>query len=251
MNRHRSRTSLNTLGKVTGALPAAVAAKAWAAPKVAEAVEWATPRVSDAVEAARPRVIEAVGTAREIATPRIEHAREWAAPRVVEAVDNARDLAEVQFGHAVEWATPRVELVIEAVEPVVDEARSRGSAAVAALKGELVVPPEPRRPVLRTVALIVVAAGAAAAAFKILTSRKQDPWAPPAAPTWTPPTPVTRPAPASGSAEDHPFADSEVGEVVTDPMAPPDDAAGADPGEAVSNETDLAEVLQDQEPREA
>lgn len=191
--RERGRAAI---GKVGAAVPVAMAAKEWAVPKVAEAVEWAAPRVTDAVEAARPRVTDAVDTAREVAGSQLENARSWAAPRV--------------------------ELVLEAVEPVVDEARSRGTAAVAALRGELVVPGKPRRSRWRTAGLLAAVAGVAAAGYKALTSGKEQPWSPSAAPTWTPPVAST----PSTSAGDGVAADVGMANLAADPLAPIDPLEG-------------------------
>jgi len=90
----------------------------------------------------------ATDTAMDWAAPKVEAARDWAAPRVETAV---------------EWATPRVETAVEkvredlipkmaeavvgalaATEPARKEAKVRGTAAVAALKGEL-EPPKSRK----------------------------------------------------------------------------------------------------------
>ncbi len=192
---HARERGMAAIGKVGAAVPVAVAAKEWAVPKVTEAVEWATPRVTDAVEAARPRVTDAVDTARGVAGAQLENARSW--------------------------AVPRVELVLEAVEPVVDEARSRGTAAVAALRGELVVPGKLRRSRWLTAALVAAVAGAAAAGYKALTSGKEQPWSTPSAPTWTPPTARTPTTTTADSTTDVGMAN-----LAADPLAPIDPVEG-------------------------
>lgn len=87
-------------------------------------------------------------------------ALDWAGPRL----DSAKDVAVAKAGEAREWATPRLESARETVEtevvprvqtalnqaaeaagPAMEEAKSRGTRAVAALKGDELLPPTPKK----------------------------------------------------------------------------------------------------------
>src|SRR4051794_13093471 len=98
-----------------------------------------------------PRVAGARESAAEYAdkvTPRMESAREAVTPRLEQAkgtvtpyLDSAKGAVTPKLGSAKEKVLPKVAGVataaLAATEPVREEAAHRGSATVAALKGEL------------------------------------------------------------------------------------------------------------------
>ncbi len=161
----------------------AATTREWAAPKVDSAVEWAGPRVDSAVEWAAPKVVQA---------------RDWVAPKVEPAVDKVRSDVLPAVVEAVTTA-------LTATEPARSEAASRGSAALAALKGEIAPPKKTHK--VRTLLLLLSAAGAAVAGWRTWLARQADPvdaWTTPSprpTPTVTP-VPVVPVTPAEAAAED-------------------------------------------------
>jgi hypothetical protein len=172
------------------------------------------------------------GATKDWAAPKVETARDWAAPKV----DSAK-----------EWAAPKVEPVAEkvksdvlpavagavtaalaATEPVRSEAASRGSAALAALKGE-VDPPKPKKHRVRKFFLLATVIGAAYAGWKAWVAQQRsndDPISP-----WATPSTST----ASMSA-------------VTPVRPATDDAAGAGPDEALADAVDEATAAEEPSP---
>ena len=181
---------------------AAGAAKHWAAPRVDTAVGQAARGVDTAVAWASPRIEAAKGSAKDWAAPRVEGAKGWVAPKVAEA--------------------------LAASEPVRKEALSRGTAAVAALKGELPPPasarigagPAPRssgsafgRRLGQLMMLLGLSGGAFAGwrNWSAKQSSEPEPWSPPTATPqsvrpigsasartpYTPPAPTTPDNPAT------------------------------------------------------
>jgi hypothetical protein len=179
------------------------ATRDWAAPKVETAVDWAAPKVE---------------TARDWAAPRVETAREWAAPRVEPAVDKVKSDVLPAVAGAVATA-------LAATEPVRSEAATRGSAALAALKGEIEAP-KPRKHRVRKLFLLAGVLGAAYAGWKAWMARSNDP-----VDAWTTPAPATV----------HPT--TPVGSVTAVSTAPTtDDPAGASPDEALADAADEEKV---------
>jgi hypothetical protein len=167
------------------------ATRDWAAPKVETAVDWAAPKV---------------GTARD-----------WAAPKVEPAVDKVRsDLLPAVAG--------AVATALAASEPARTEAATRGSAALAALKGE-VDPPTKSKHRVRKVFLLATVLGAAYAGWKAWLARSNDP-----VDAWT--TPATPAVPAG----------APVGNVTAVSSTPTDDAAGASPDEALADAAEEEKV---------
>jgi hypothetical protein len=157
------------------------ATRDWAAPKVETAVDWAAPKV---------------GTAKD-----------WAAPRVEPAVDKMKsDVLPLVAG--------AVATALAATEPARSEAATRGSAALAALKGE-VAPPRQKKHRIRKLFVLASVLGAAYAGWKAWASRSSDP-----VDAWT--TPAS-PAPAP------------VGTVTAVGAPLTDDLAGASPDEALAD----------------
>ncbi len=181
---------------------AAVAARQWAAPRVDTAVGQAVHGVDTAVQWATPRVGTAKETAKEWATPRLEVARGWVEPKVADA--------------------------LAASEPVRKEAMLRGTAAVAALRGELAPPasdrigagPAPRSSGsafgrrLGQLMMLLGLSGGAFAGWRTWSAKQAaepEPWSPPTATpqsvrpigstsarsSYTPPAPTTPDNPAT------------------------------------------------------
>jgi hypothetical protein len=155
----------------------------WAAPKVETAVDWAAPKVSTA--------------------------RDWAGPRVEPAVEKVKSDVLPAVAGAVATA-------LAASEPVRSEAAHRGSAALAALKGE-VDPPRRSKHRVRNLLVLAAVLSGAYAGWKAWVARSTDP-----VDAWTT-APVARPHTASGTV-------TPVGAAV-----PTDDPAGASPDEALAD----------------
>ena len=113
-------------------------AKKAAAKRAGAAADWASPRLD---------------SAKELAVSKASDARDWAAPRIGSAVDTVN--TEV---------VPRVQTALNqaasAAGPTLDEARTRGSRAVAALRG-IDVEPEPKKKKRRGRKALLVLLGAA------------------------------------------------------------------------------------------
>ncbi|GAA3188793.1 MULTISPECIES: DUF5324 family protein [Streptomyces] len=108
------------------------------APMVAEAAQQArtrvTPVVAEAAQQARARYDTHL-------QPRIDHARGALPPKVDAAACRAAHRTRCAARQAAEYAAPRVESAVHsartAAEPVREEALARGTAALAALRGEV------------------------------------------------------------------------------------------------------------------
>ena len=154
------------------------------------------PVASDARESA----IRYAETTRDWATPKVEAARDWAAPRMEPVATRVKDDVVPKVAAAVTAA-------LAASEPAREEAKTRGTAAIAALRGE-VEAPKPKKHRLRKLFLLAGVIGAAVAGWKAWVGqqdRQPEPWA----------TPVTTP----------PLSSAPV----------TDDAAGASPDEALAD----------------
>ncbi len=195
----------------------------------------ANKKVAPVASDARDGAVHYAGATRDWAAPKAEAAKEWAAPKAEAAVDWAAPKA----GAAKDWAAPKVEPAVAKVksdvlpkvagavtaalvasEPAREEAKSRGTAAFAALKGE-VAPPKPRRRKRKLLLLLTVIGGAYAGwkAWAKSASERPEPWA----------TPVST-MPSTGN----------VGLTGTYGSSASDDVAGASPDEALADESDLA-----------
>lgn len=184
--------------------PLAVTTKEWAAPKAHAAKDWAAPKA--------------------------EVAKEWAAPKVEPAVEKVReDLLPAVAG--------AVTAALAAAEPVRHEAATRGSAAIAALKGEIEAP-KPKKHRLRKLFLLATVLGAAYAGWKAWSSaqaRDTDP-----VDAWR--------APGSTYGGDTASTTGSTSSVT--PVAPvdrptTDDPAGAGPDEALADDADEAAAADD------
>ena len=172
------------------------ATRDWAAPKVETAVDWAAPKVETAVDWAAPKV---------------NTARDWAGPRVEPAVEKVK-------GDVLPAVAGAVISALAATEPARSEAATRGSAALAALKGE-VDPPRRNKHRIRKLFVLTAVLGGAYAGWKAWVARNTDP-----VDAWTTaPAPSARPQTPVGSV-------TPVGVGVTT-----DDPAGASPDEALAD----------------
>jgi Family of unknown function (DUF5324) len=178
----------------------------------------ANKKVAPVASDARDSVVRAAGSGYDWAAPKVEATKDWAAPHVETAIDWAAPHVET----AIDWAAPRVETaalrvkeevlprVAEAVaaaliasEPARDEAKIRGTAAIAALRGELDPPPSRRRRRTKRFFLFLTVSGAAVAGWKVWSSSKSerpDPWVTPTAEA----TPTVAPVSAVPEVTDDP-----------------------------------------------
>ncbi len=199
----------------------------WAGPRASAAADWAGPRAKDAADWAAPRA----AAAKEWAAPRAKDAADWAAPRANAAKD---------------WAAPRVEPVVEKVkadvlptvagavstalvasEPARKEAAHRGSAALAALKGEL-DPPKPKKHRLRKLLVLASVLGGAYAGWKAWAAKNADPVQP-----WQSSTPYPSTPPSAGATT--PTMTAAAPAEAGSGKQATDDAAGAGPDEALAD----------------
>jgi F0F1-type ATP synthase membrane subunit b/b' len=140
------------------------------------------PRVEQAREMAGPMIAEA----REKAGPMIAEAREKAGP----ALQDARDrLGERLTNDVLPALTAAVAAADHATEDVREEARRRGLAAAAALRGEVEPPKQHHR--IRTLMVLLGLGAVAAAVAKMLSDRQastawQSSYTPPPAPASAP-----------------------------------------------------------------
>lgn len=175
-----------------------------------------------AVEA-RDTAARYAGQTRDWAAPRVEAAKEWAAPRVEPAVEKVqKDVLPAVAG--------AVTAALAASEPARHEAASRGSAALAALKGE-VAPPKPKKHRVRKLFLLATVLGAAYAGWKAWAAKSSaDP-----AQAWS----SNSSSYGAGSS-----AGSSASGVTSVSAARPttDDTAGAGPDEALADAADEAKV---------
>jgi hypothetical protein len=165
-------------------------------------------KVSPVASDARDSAVRYAESTRDWAAPKVEAAKEWATPRVEQGAARVKDDVLPRVAGAVTAA-------LAASEPAREEAMSRGSAAIAALRGE-VEAPKPKKHRVRKLFLLAGVVGAAVAGWKAWAgsaNSKPDPWA----------TPIG--AGSSGT----PRAT----------MAPvTDDAAGASPDEALADKAE-------------
>jgi Family of unknown function (DUF5324) len=140
----------------------------WAAPKVEATIDWAGPKLEATKDWAAPHV----ETAADWAAPHVETAKDWAAPRVETAALRVKEDVLPRVAEAVVAA-------LAASEPAREEAKNRGTAAIAALRGEL-DPPRPRGRRRKRLFLFLTVSGAAFAGWKVWSSKnaadRPDPW---------------------------------------------------------------------------
>jgi hypothetical protein len=169
----------------------------------------------------------AAAEAREAALRYAESTRDWAAPKVEAAIDWAAPRVEPMTTRVKDDVMPKVASAVTAAlvasEPAREEAKSRGTAAIAALRGEIEAP-KPKKHRLRKLFLLAGVIGAAVAGWKAWMGqqdRQPEPWA----------TPIgSAPSSAAGSTYSTPSSTSALG----------DDAAGASPDEALADSSEQA-----------
>lgn len=169
---------------------------------------------------ARDTAARYAGQTRDWAAPRVEAAKDWAAPRVEPAVEKVqKDVLPAVAG--------AVTAALAASEPARHEAASRGSAALAALKGE-VQAPKPKKHRVRKLFLLATVLGAAYAGWKAWAAKSSsDP-----AQAWS----------SSSSSYGAGSSGSGVTSVTSASRPATDDTAGAGPDEALADAADEAKV---------
>ena len=142
--------------------------------KTAQYSERVAPVAASAGQAARESAQQAgqtarvaAQTARQAAHDYAAEAREWATPLVEVAVERVRDDVIPKVAGAVTAA-------MLASEPVRDEAKARGAAAMAALKGETVVPASKKKHRVRKFLLLLALSGGGVAVWRALNPRRDD-----------------------------------------------------------------------------
>lgn len=178
------------------------------------------PVASDARESA----VRYAESTRDWAAPKVGAARDWAAPHVEAGATKVKDDVLPRVAGAVTAA-------LAASEPAREEAKTRGSAALAALKGEIEAP-KPKRHRIRKLFLLAGVVGAAVAGWKAWvgqTNRQPEPWA----------TPIGT-ASSAGTGTGGTAGSSTTGTTGMRTAATPvaDDKAGASPDEALADNAD-------------
>ncbi len=166
-------------------------------------------QAADYVDQVRPHVEQAVESARDKAVPLLVEARDRAVP----VIEDARDRAKPLIADGAAIAAERASQVADLAQQKAAEGRDLAAAKVAELKGE---PPKKKSRLRKIVLFGGIAAAAAFVASKLRGGQDSASWN--SSYTPTPPAPPTA-APAA-------------------PAAPGDDAAGAMPGEALSDADD-------------
>jgi Family of unknown function (DUF5324) len=165
---------------------------------------------------ARENAIRYAETTRDWAAPKVEAARDWAGPRVEPVAAKVKEDMLPKVAGAVTAA-------LVASEPAREEAKTRGTAAIAALRGEIEAP-KPKKHRMRKLLLLAGVIGAAVAGWKAWMGQqdtKPEPWATPLKATPS----TTSNLDSAGSS----FGSSP-------PVA--DDAGGASPDEAIADAAD-------------
>lgn len=160
-------------------------------------------QAADYVDQVRPHVEQAVESARDKAVPLLVEARDRAVP----VIEDARDRAKPIIADGAAIAAEKASQVADVAQQKAAESRDLAATKVAEIKGEK---PKKRRRIRKVLLFGGLAAGAAFVASKLKGSQDADAWNS----SYTP-TPPPAPAPAPGSDAD--------------------DAAGAMPGEALSD----------------
>ena len=114
----------------------------------------------------KSRPVAYADATKDWAAPKVETAKDWAAPKVETGVDKVKtDVLPVVAG--------AVTAALAASEPVRTEAASRGSAALAALKGEIEAP-KPKKHRIRKLFVLATVLGAAYAGWKAWAAQQQS-----------------------------------------------------------------------------
>ena len=178
-------------------------------------------KVAPVASDARESAVRYAESTRDWAAPKVEAAKEWAAPRVEQGAARVKDDVLPRVAGAVTAA-------LAASEPAREDAMSRGSAAIAALRGE-VEAPKPKKHRLRKLFLLAGVVGAAVAGWKAWAgsaNSKPDPWA----------TPIGTGGTAGSSGLSSSSGSSGTTRTAMAPVT--DDAAGASPDEALADKAE-------------
>ena len=196
---------------------------------------------------ARKKVAPVTSDARESAMKYAESTRDWAAPKVEAAKDWAAPRVEPVAARVKDDVIPKVAAAVAAAlaasEPAREEAKTRGTAAIAALRGE-VEAPKPKKHRVRKLFLLAGVVGAAVAGWKAWVgqqNREPEPWATPIRST-TAGSPAGGPAPitddAAGASPDEALADATEEKAVGAEKAKPSSAAGGAPRATTTSTTE-------------
>ena len=164
-------------------------------------------QAADYVEQVRPHVEQAVESARDKAVPLLVEARDRAVP----VIEDARDRAKPIIADGAAIAAEKASQIADVAQQKAAESRDLAAAKVAELKGE---PPKKKHRFRKFVIFGGLAAAAAFVASKLRGGQDSASWNSSYTPT-PPPAPPAPPTPPAGSDAD--------------------DAAGAMPGEALSD----------------
>jgi F0F1-type ATP synthase membrane subunit b/b' len=216
----------------TKAAPVLADAREKAAPVIADARGKAAPVIADVRAKAAPVLVDA----RAKAAPVIADARAKAAPVLADARDKAAPYVSDARERLATEVLPAVTAALATLDAATEEARhetvKRSKAVAAALKGE-VEAPQPKRRRGRVVLLLLAVGGAIFAVSRKLSNRKPTTnWQS----SYTPP-PASPASPAAGTTGPAAGVGVEGGLHRADDTA--DDTAAAEPGEAVSDATEV------------
>ena len=180
------------------------------------------------------KVAPVASDARESAVRYAESTRDWAAPKVEAAKDWAEPVATRVKDDVLPRVAEAVTAALAASEPAREEAKSRGTAAIAALRGE-VEAPKPKKHRVRKLFLLAGVVGAAVAGWKAWvgqSARQPEPWA---TPIGTASSGGVGTGGTAGSRASTGRTGGTSGSAVT-PVT--DDAAGASPDEALADKAE-------------
>ena len=180
-------------------------------------------KVSPVASDARESAARYAESTRDWAAPKVEAAREWAAPHVEAGAARVKDDVLPRVAGAVTAA-------LAASEPAREEAMTRGTAAIAALRGE-VEAPKPKKHRLRKLFLLAGVVGAAVAGWKAWvgqTNRQPEPWA----------TPIGTASSAGAGTGGTAGSSATSGSARAAAAPVTDDAAGASPDEALADKAE-------------
>lgn len=172
-------------------------------------------RATDLKDQLSPHVESAVAKA----GPALADAREKAAPYVAEAREKAKDRWHTEVLPALTAAAAAAD---EATADYRQEAKRRGVATAAALKGEVEAPKPKKKGRKRKALLLLALGGVAFAAVRKMLSQDSQAWETSYQPTPAAPASSSPAAPAASSA----------------PADAPADTAAATPGEALADAAD-------------
>lgn len=193
-------------------------------------------RIAPHVENVRDKAGPMITEAREKAAPVIADAKEKAAPMIADAREKAgpvlSDARSKLTNEVLPVITAAVAAASEATEDVRAEAKKRGAATAAALKGEIEAPKKKSKHRLRTFLVVLGLGGIAAAIAKKLSDREATTaWQSSYQPTPATPTPAPAPAAAAPASDETPTATAAAAAAAADEGGSAPDEAAADAAE--------------------